>query len=98
MQRAEESGFPTPDARQVFIQLRQLFTKASIFQYFDPKRHIRIKTNASRYTIGSVFSQMTSEIGQWHPVAYYSQKIISAETRYKTHNAKLLAIVKVFKN
>ena len=41
---------------------------------------------------------MTSETSQWHPVAYYSQKMIPAKTRYKIHNAELLAIVKVFKN
>ncbi len=38
-----------------------------------------------------------SEIGQWNRVAYFSQKMISAETRYKTHDQKLLAIVKAFK-
>lgn len=37
-----------------------------------------------------------SEIGQWHPVAFFSRKIIPTETRYKTHNQKLLAIVKAF--
>ena len=41
---------------------------------------------------------MTSEIGQWYPVAYYSRKMIPAKTRYKTHDTKLLAIVEVFKN
>ena len=41
---------------------------------------------------------MTSETGQWHLVAYYSQKMIPSETRYETHNAELLAIVEAFKN
>ncbi len=27
-----------------------------------------------------------SEIGQWHPVAFFSQKMIPAKTRYKTHD------------
>ncbi len=38
-----------------------------------------------------------SEIGQWQPVAFFSQKMISAETRYKTHNQELRAIVEAFK-
>ncbi len=38
-----------------------------------------------------------SKIGQWHLVAFFSQKIIFAETRYETHNQELLAIVEVFK-
>ena len=41
---------------------------------------------------------MTSETGQWYPVAYYLQKMIPAKTRSETHNAKLLAIVRAFKN
>ncbi len=38
-----------------------------------------------------------SKIGQWHPVAFFSRKIIPAETRYETHNQELLAIVEAFK-
>ena len=57
-----------------------------------------MKTDASGYTIGGFLSQITSETGQWHPVGYYLKKIIMAETRYETHNAELLAIVKAFKN
>ena len=33
-------GYLTPNAKQAFTQLRQVFTKAPILQYFDPKRHI----------------------------------------------------------
>ena len=42
-----------------------------------------------------IFSK--SEIGQWHPVAFFSQKMIPAETRYETHDQELLAIVEAFK-
>ena len=59
----EEPSFLTPDAKWVFTQLRQAFTKAPILQHFDPKRHIRIKTDSSGYTIGGVLSHRTSETG-----------------------------------
>ena len=98
VRRAEEPSFLTPDARRAFTQLRQAFTEALILRHFDPERHIRIKTDVSGYVIGSVLSQMTSETSQWYLVAYYLQKMIPAKTRYETHNAKLLAIVKAFKN
>ena len=98
VRRAEEPSFLTPDARRAFTQLRQAFTEAPILRHFDPERHIRIETDVSSYTIGGIPSQMTSETGQWHPVAYYSQKMILAETRYETHDAKLLAIVEAFRN
>ncbi len=43
----------------------------------------------------SNFSQ--SEIGQWHPVAFFSLKMLPIETWYETLNQKLLAIMEVFK-
>ena len=98
MRRAEEPSFLTPDTRQVFIQLRQTFTKTPILQYFKPERHIRIKTDVFSYAISGALSLITSEMGQWHLVAYYLQKIIQAKIHYETHNTKLLAIVKAFKN
>ena len=93
---AEEPSFLTPDARRAFTQLRQVFTKAPILRHFDSERYIRIETDASGYAIGGVLSQITSETGQWHLGVYYLQKMILAKTRYKTHDAELLAIMSRF--
>ena len=82
----------------MFTKLRQAFFKASILYHFNPERHIRIEMDASGYAISRVFSQLTlDDLGQWYPVAFFSQKMILTETRYETHNDELLAIVKVFK-
>ena len=92
------SDFLTPGAKLAFAELRQAFVKAPILHHFDPERHIRIETDASGYAIGGVLSQLTSDdSGRWHPVAFFSQKMIPAETRYETHNGELLAIVEAFK-
>ena len=40
------TGFLTPKARLAFTQLRQVFVKAPILHYFDPKSHIRIGIDA----------------------------------------------------
>ena len=90
------SDFLTPGAKLAFTELRQAFLKAPILHHFDPERHIWIETDASGYAIGGILSQLTSE-GRWHPVAFFSRKIIPAETRYETHNGELLAIVEAFK-
>ena len=75
------TGYLTPDAKRAFTQLRQAFTKAPILRHFDPECHIRIEIDASGYAIGGVLSQLTlNNLGQWHPVAFYSQKMILAET------------------
>ena len=52
----EEFSFLTFNAKQTFTQLKQVFTKAIILQYFDSGHHIQIKTNTSDYTIGYIIS------------------------------------------
>ena len=93
----DDSTFLTPEAKLAFSRLRQAFTKAPILHHFDPEHYIRTETNASGYAIGSILSQLTPETGQWHPVAFFSRKMIPAETRYETHDQELLAIVEAFK-
>ncbi len=45
-----------------------------------------------------IFRQLTLDnSGQWYPVAFFSQKMISTEMRYETHNDELLAMVTAFK-
>ena len=91
-------NFFTLGAKLAFTKFRQVFLKALILHYFDPELHICIKTDISGYAIGRVSSQLISDnLGQWHPVAFFFCKMISVETRYKTHSSKLLAIVEVFK-
>ena len=93
-----ESDFLTSGIRKAFTKLRQAFIKALILYHFDLERHIRIETDASGYAIGGVFSQLTLDnLGRWHPVAFFSRKMIPAETRYETHDGELLAIVEAFK-
>ena len=100
---SEESKFLTYDTKKAFNHLRQAFTKAPILQHFDPECHIRIEIDVSGYAIGGVPSQLTSNQKisdkksglnvNWHPMAYFSRKIIPAETCYETHDGELLAIV-----
>ena len=97
-----EPIFLTPGAKEAFNQLRQAFTKATIFQHFDLECHIQIETDTSGYAIGGVLSQLisdqlTSGQGQWYLVACFSRKMIPAETWYETHDAELLAIIETFK-
>ena len=76
-----------------------MFVEAPILNYFNPKRHIQIEMDALDYAIGGIFSQLTlDDLGQWHPVVFFSRKMIPAKTRYETHNRELLVIVEVFKN
>ena len=103
--RIRATGEPTflnPGAKEGFNQLRQAFTEAPILRHFDPEYHIQIETDVSGYAIGEVLSQLTSDHltsdqGQWYPLAYFSRKMNPAEMRYKTHDSELLAIIEAFK-
>ena len=73
------SNFLTSEAKLAFSRLRQAFTEAPILHHFDPKRYIRIETDASGYAIGGIVSQLTPDSGQWYLVAFFSRKMIPAE-------------------
>ena len=101
-------SFLTPEARAAFNHLWLAFTKTPILWHFDPECHIRIKTDASSYAIGGVLSQLAfgtspdgvvtkADLSQWHLIAFFSRKMIPAETCYETHNGEFLAIIKTFK-
>ena len=101
--------FLTFNAKKAFNHLQLAFTKALIFRHVDLKSHIQIETDLSGYAIGGMLSQLNfgfdippnnsnkSDFNQWHPVAYFSRKMIPIEIQYKTHNTNLLAIVETFK-
>lgn len=83
--------------QHAFEELRLAFTKAPILRHFDPERRIRIETDASIHAIGAIISQLSDD-GLWHPIAYWSRKMIPAETNYDTFDQELLAIVESFKH
>ena len=101
-------SFLTPEARLAFNRLWLAFIEAPIFWYIDPECHIWIKIDALSYAIGGVLSQLASgtsldgivtktDLGQWHPVVFFSRKMIPVKTQYKTHDGEFLAIVEAFK-
>ena len=88
---------PTDDATAAFRRLKDAFQSAPILVHFDPELLIRLETDASDFGVAGIISQLQSN-NQWHPVAFYSRKMIPAERNYETHDQELLAIVMCFKH
>lgn len=76
LSKFKNSTFLTNNTKQAFVKLRQMFIKLLIFNYFDLKCYIWIEINISTYTIYDILNQLTSDIGQQNPIAYFFQKII----------------------
>ncbi|KAJ1571868.1 hypothetical protein NDA12_006538 [Ustilago hordei] len=79
------------EAQQAFHKLIQAFTSAGVLQHFDYHLPTRLETDASDFAIAGVLKQ--EHEGQWHPVAFYSRKMSSAEKNYEIHDKELLAVV-----
>ncbi|KAJ1591428.1 hypothetical protein NDA12_005916 [Ustilago hordei] len=79
------------EAQQAFHKLIQAFTSAGVLQHFDYHLSTRLETDASDFAIAGVLKQ--EHEGQWHPVAFYSRKMSSAEKNYEIHDKELLAVV-----
>ena len=63
-----------------------------MLQFFNPAKPIRIETDASDLTIGAYLLQ-PKDNGKWHPIAYYSRKMSSAEQNYDIADKELLTII-----
>ncbi|KAJ1582560.1 hypothetical protein NDA11_006265 [Ustilago hordei] len=78
------------EAQQAFHNLIQAFTSAGVLQHFDYHLPTRLETDASDFAIAGVLKQ--EHEGRWHPVAFYSRKMSSAEKNYEIHDKELLAV------
>lgn len=80
--KGSKRGFIIFEARLNFAKLRQAFNIAPILHYFDLKYPIEIENNVLGYIISGILRQLTSNnLGQWHLVVLFSQKMISVEPR-----------------
>lgn len=87
----------TESALHAFCTLCAAFTTVSLLRHFDPERKIRIETDTSIYAMSGILSQLFKD-GHWHPIAFWSRKLIDAERRYNTYDQELLAIVLAMKH
>lgn len=102
--------FLNPKIRVAFTYLSKAFTEAPILQHFNPECNIWIETDKSGFTINGIYGWRNlrlithpnpnlspSKMSQWHPIAFFSRKMILANIWYEIHNWKFLAIVEILK-
>ena len=64
--------------------------------HYDPAKPTRLETDSSGFALAGVITQQAAT-GLWHPVAFWSRKMVPAEMNYETHYQELLAVMEVFK-
>ncbi len=84
-----------PTAQATFDTLKMAFTSAPILIHPDPAKPFIVETDASDFALGAILSQFGTD-GLLHPVAFYSQKLTSAEINYLVYDKELLAIITGF--
>ena len=90
------ASFLTPNAKESFQKLKQVFCEENVLHHFDIFKPIRLETDESRKARSGVLYQQDIDMN-WHPIFYYSPKILPAKRDYETYDAELLAIVEGFK-
>ena len=74
-----------------FEEAKRVISKDVLLSYPDFNKEFVIHTDASKYQLGACISQ------NGNPIAFYSRKLSSAQTRYTTTERELLAIVETLK-
>ena len=79
----------------LFKELKELFIAELILKIYTPSLPIVVETDISDFALGVYLVQ--KHLNRWHPVAYYSCKMIPLKLNYNIYNKKLLGIVAALK-
>jgi hypothetical protein len=75
-------------------KLKELITSAPILMLPNSTQPFRIEADSSDFATGGVLSQLCSDDGKWHPVAFLSKSLSAVERNYKIHDKEMLAIIR----
>ncbi|GFR90992.1 Pol polyprotein [Elysia marginata] len=80
----------TDDCQTAFEAAKSSLASATLLNHPDPKSESRLSTDASDSAIGAELSQ--KHHGMWRPIAFFSRKLTSPQSRYSTFDRELLVI------
>ena len=80
----------TDECQTAFEAAKSSLASATLLNHPDPKSETRLSTDASYSAIGAELSQ--KHHGMWRPIALFSRKLTSTQSRYCTFDRELLAI------
>ena len=78
-------------AETAFQRLKSALTESTIMRNPDPNSVFIVQTDASDVGIGAVLSQR-DQLGNDHPIMYYSRKLLDRERKYAVVKKECLAV------
>ena len=81
----------TEECQEAFDKMKMLIAKETLLTYPNFSKPFDIHTDASKVQLGACISQ------GGRPIAFYSRKLLPAQTRYTTTEKELLSIVETLK-
>ena len=84
------------EENSAFEKLKRIFMSEPILAQWDPDRETVLEADCSGFALGGCLSQVDNS-GKLGPIAYFSQKLNSAEVNYLIHDKEMLAIVTCLK-
>jgi len=91
--RKEQKWDWNSSAASAFRKLKELVTSAPVLVTPADDQPFRIEADSSDFATGAVLSQLSTEDGKWHSVAFLSKSLSETERNYKIHNKEMLAIM-----
>ena len=86
----------TPDTGAVFLAAKKSLSDTVMLSFSSPDAETSIVTDASDTGTSAILQQIVDSA--WKPIAFFSQKLNTAETKYSAYNRELLAIFKAVKH
>lgn len=77
-----------------FKELKARLLSAPVLVHYRPDRSTRLETDSSDGVVAAVLMQLCEKDNQWHPVAFFSKTMASAECNYGIHDKEMLAIIR----
>ena len=66
-------------------RLCDAFTTAPLLRHYTPGLPTRLETDALMQGLAAIISQLFED-GLWHPIAFWSRKLLPVECNYETHD------------
>ena len=83
----------SPEAQEAVQQVVAALKNAPALSVWCSSRKARVTTDASLVGVGALLEQFHEADSLWKPVAYWSRKLLPAQTRYHATDREWLAVV-----